>query len=178
MVQYRRNLLAGGTFFFTATLADRCSSALVENVELLRRAFRTARRERPFAVDAVVVLPDHLHIVMYLPVDDADFPGRWKRVKSLFTRYAVARGIVREPNKRGEYSLWQRRYWEHTVRDEGDFARHVDYIHYNPVKHGLVPRAGDWAYSSFRRYVKLRILPLDWGGSRGDFEGGFGERKG
>ncbi len=112
------NFVPGGTFFFTVTLADRHSSALVTSISLLRHAFRTTRRERPFSVDAIVVLPDHLHIVMTLPSDDSDFPGRWKRIKSLFTRHAVARGIACERNRRGEYALWQRRFWEHTVRDE------------------------------------------------------------
>jgi putative transposase len=148
MVLYRRNFIQGGTFFFTATLADRRSSALVKNIDLLRRAFRVTRHERPFAVDAVVVLPEHLHIVMTLPPGDADFPGRWKRIKSLFTRYVVAAGADCKPNRRGEYALWQRRYWEHTIRNESDLTRHIDYVHYNPVKHGLVSRAGDWPHSS------------------------------
>jgi putative transposase len=175
MVSYRRNLVPGGTFFFTVTVADRRSSVLVDHIGSLRRAFRTTRREHPFAIDAMVVLPDHFHIVMTLPPDDADFPGRWKRIKSLFTRHVVAAGVACERNPRGEYSLWQRRFWEHTIRDEADLIRHFDYIHYNPVKHGLVPRAGDWPHSSFHRYVKLGVLPRDWGGvaARGS---GFGER--
>jgi putative transposase len=177
MVFYRRNFVPGGTFFFTATLADRRSMALVENIGLLRRAFRTTRHERPFSVDAVVVLPDHLHIVMTLPPDDADFPGRWKRIKSLFTRYVVARDPNYDRNKRGEYALWQRRFWEHTIRDETDFARHVDYIHYNPVKHRLVAQVRAWPYSSFHRYIKLGLLPRDWGGvAVSDLR--FGERLG
>jgi putative transposase len=176
MVQYRRNFVPGGTFFFTVTLANRQSSVLVAHLDVLRRSFRKTRRERPFSIDAIVVLPDHLHVVMTLPPDDADFPGRWKRIKSLFTRYAIAGGVVSERNQRGEYSIWQRRYWEHTIRDEADLARHVDYIHYNPVKHGYVPQVGDWPHSSFHRYVKLGILPADWGGvANSDI--GFGERK-
>ncbi len=103
MVRYRRNFLPGGTFFFTVTLADRRSSALVENIDLLRSAFRTTRRERPFSIDAVVVLPDHLHVIMTLPPDDADFPGRWKRIKSLFTHRVVTRGVACERDQRGEY---------------------------------------------------------------------------
>jgi putative transposase len=164
MVLYRRNFVAGGTFFFTVTLADRRSSVLVQNIALLRYAFRITRSERPFAIDAVVVLPDHLHIVMTLPQDDADFPGRWKRIKSLFTRKVVAHGLGFKRNQRGEYALWQRRFWEHTIRDEEDLARHIDYIHYNPVKHGLVTQVCDWPHSSFHRYVKLGVLPRDWGG--------------
>ena len=177
MVHYRRNFLAGGTFFFTATLADRRSSVLVENIGLLRRTFRTTRHEHPFPIDAVVVLPDHLHIVMTLPPDDADFSGRWKRFKSLFTHYVVAHGLEYQRNRRGEYALWQRRFWEHTIRDETDLVQHIDYIHYNPVKHGLVSQVSDWPYSSFHRYVKLSVLPEDWGGvAVADLR--FGERIG
>ncbi|HEX3504717.1 MAG TPA: transposase [Xanthobacteraceae bacterium] len=165
MVRYRRNFVPGGTFFFTATLADRRSRALVEYIGSLRRALRTTWRERPFSIDAAVVLPDHLHIIMTLPPDDADFSGRWKRFKGLFTRLAVAHGLASTRNQRGEYALWQRRFWEHTIRDETDFGRHIDYIHYNPVKHGLVSQVCDWPHSSFHRYVKLGVLPRDWGGN-------------
>jgi putative transposase len=177
MVRYRRNFLAGGTFFFTATLADRRSSALIDHIDLLKRAFRATRRERPFLLDAVVVLPDHLHVVITLPTDDADYPGRWKRFKSLFTRLVVARRGGFERNRRGEYSLWQRRFWEHTIRDESDLVRHIDYIHYNPVKHGLVSRVSDWPHSSFHRYVKTGVLAKDWGGSFASTMP-FGERAG
>jgi putative transposase len=131
---------------------------------LLRRAFRTTRHERPFSIDAIVVLPGHLRVVMTLPSDDADFSGRWKRIKSLFTRYVVAHGLEYRRNRRGEYALWQRRFWEHTIRDDADLARHIDYVHYNPVKHGLVSQVNDWPHSSFHRYVKLGVLPKDWGG--------------
>jgi putative transposase len=124
-----------------------------------------------------VVLPDHVHTIMTLPPRDADFPGRWRRIKGLFTRTAVAAGATAARNRKGEYSLWQRRFWEHTIRDEEDFARHVDYIHFNPVKHGLVRRVRDWPYSSFHRYVRSGLLPADWGGSIRHDSGGFGERK-
>jgi putative transposase len=177
MVRYRRNFVAGGTYFFTVTLADRRSSVLVEHVTALRAAFRTTRSERPFAIDAIVVLPDHLHTIMTLPPDDPDFSGRWRQIKSLFTRSVVAAGATINRNQKGEYELWQRRFWEHTVRDETDFARHVDYIHYNPVKHGLVSRACDWPHSSFHGYVRQGILPQDWGGDVNEGRADFGERK-
>jgi len=151
MVLYRRNLVPGGTFFFTVTLADRDSRVLVEHVASLRDAFRLTRRERPFIIEAIVILPDHLHAVVTLPPDDADFSGRWRRLKSHFTRRVLAAGIAVSRNSRGEYALWQRRFWEHTVRDESDFARHVDYIHFNPIKHGLTSRVADWPHSSFHR---------------------------
>jgi putative transposase len=176
MVRYRRNFVPGGTFFFTVTVADRRSSVLVERIAALRAAFRVTRSETPFAIDAIVVLPDHLHTIMTLPPDDSDFSGRWRRIKSLFTRRIAAQDETLQ-NKRGEYAVWQRRFWEHTVRDETDFARHVDYIHYNPVKHGLVSRARDWPYSSFHRYVRQELLPEDWGGDVSQAWGDFGERK-
>jgi putative transposase len=178
MVRYRRNLVPGGSFFFTVTLADRRSSILVDHVGVLRAAFRIARQERPFQIDAIVVLPDHLHAIFTLPPDDADFSGRWRRIKGHFTRQIIAAGISvgRHPN--GEYALWQRRFWEHTIRDDGDFARHVNYIHFNPVKHGLVTRVRDWPYSSFRLYVRRGLLTEDWAGAVDEGGMGFGERRG
>jgi len=113
---------------------------------------------------------------MTLPQGDSDFSGRWRRIKSVFTRQAVAHGVSAAQNRRGEYSLWQRRFWEHTVRDEIDFARHVDYVHYNPVKHGLVKRVSDWPHSSFHRYVRCGIVPEDWGGTVEPEGTLFGER--
>jgi len=154
MVRYRRNFVAGGTFFFTVTLADRRASTLVDRIAVLRAAFRVTQSERPFAIDAIVILPDHLHAVMTLPPDDPGFSGRWRRIKSRFTHDVMRNGLPVMRNRRGEYALWQRRFWEHTVRDESDFARHVDYSHYNPVKYGLVSRVSDWPHSSFHRYVK------------------------
>ena len=174
MVHYRRNFLPGGTFFFTVTLADRRSSILVDHAGALRHAFRVTRAERPFGIDAIVVLPEHLHVVMTLPIDDADFSGRWRRIKSVFT-HEVARRMPLARNARGEHALWQRRFWEHTIRNDADFERHVDYIHYNPVKHGLVSRVNDWPHSSFHRYVRKGILPKDWGGNAGGSDMDFGE---
>jgi len=138
MVRYRRNFVPGGTFFFTVTLDDRRSSALVDHVALLRAAFRKTRTERPFVVDAIVVLPDHLHAIMTLPPDDSDFSDRWRRIKGIFTRSVVAAGVPISRDHRGEYALWQKRFWEHTIRNDRDFERCADYIHFNPVKHRLV----------------------------------------
>jgi putative transposase len=175
MVLYRRNFVPGGTFFFTAAIVDRRTGALIENIGLLRHACRLTCQERPFSINAVVVLPDHLHIITTLPADDADYPGRWKRCKSLFSRLVAKRSSGGSKNQRGEYALWQRRYWEHTIRDDVDFERHVNYIHYNPVKHGLVTRVADWPYSSFHRYVARGILPSDWAGDSSELSGRFGE---
>lgn len=176
MVYYRRNRVPGGTYFFTVTLADRRSRILVEYINDLRASFRAVRRERPFQVEAIVVLPDHLHTVWALPENDADYSSRWRALKSQFTRRLRTRGVPLQANSKGEYTLWQRRYWEHTIRDEDDLKRHVDYIHYNPVKHGLVGRTADWPYSSFHRYVRRGWLPRDWATAVPDSDDlGFGE---
>ena len=176
MVLYRRNRIEGGTYFFTVTLSDRRSRLLVEHAIQLREAFQSTRRERPYKIDAIAVLPDHLHVVMTLPADDSDFAGRWRRIKGHFSSALLDAGVDLPRRSNGELALWQRRYWEHTVRDESDYARHVDYIHFNPVKHGHVRRVGDWPYSSFHRYVRAGLLPDDWAGVVSDGAGSFGER--
>ena len=162
MVLYRRNRTQGGAFFSTVTLADRRSRMLVEHTDLLREAFRMVRREHPFRIEAMVVLPDHLHTIWTLPQDDNDYSSRWRAIKSRFTRAVRKRGVPLIPNAKGEYGLWARRYWEHTIRDDRDLQTHVDYIHYNPIKHGLVKRVTDWPFSSFHRYVRLGWLGRDW----------------
>ena len=173
MVNYRRNYVPGGTYFFTVTLRDRSSRLLTAHIGLLREAFRVVRSKQPFRIEAVVVLPEHLHTIWTLPGGDDDYPGRWRAIKSAFTRAVVKSGVAVARNENGEYALWQRRYWEHTIADERDFRLHVDYIHFNPVKHGWAKQAADWPYSSFHRHVKLGILPPDWAG--GGEEGKFGE---
>jgi putative transposase len=177
MVCYRRNLVPGGTYLFTLALADRRSAALTDNIAVLRSAFRIARRERPFDIDAVVILPEHLHVVMTLPSDDADYSSRWRRIKGLFS-HSVAKKLGLRPNTRGEHVLWQSRFWEATIRDESDLERHIDYIRYNPIKHGLVSRVTDWPYSSFHQYVRHGLLPDDWAGDARVGAQGYGERIG
>ena len=164
MVRYRRNPVPGGTYFFTVTLFDRKKDWLVRHVDLLRDALRQTQRMQPFTIDAMVVLPDHLHAVWTLPPDDADFAQRWSSAKSRFSRALSKSGVPVRQSAGGTYDVWQPRYWEHTIRDEQDFAHHVDYIHYNPVKHGHVTRVADWPHSSFHRYVRAGQLPADWGG--------------
>jgi len=173
MVNYRRNLVPGGTYFFTVNLRDRSARLLTEHIGLLRAAFRAVKRKQPFRVDAIVILPEHLHTIWTMAEGDADYPGRWRAIKSAFTRAVVKSGVAVERNEQGEYALWQRRYWEHTIADENDFRRHVDYIHFNPVKHGWAKQVVDWPYSSFHRYVQQGILPPDWAGSSD--AGKFGE---
>jgi putative transposase len=177
MTNYRRNFLSGGSYFFTVNLAERRARLLIDHIRLLRAAFRYARARHPLAVDAIVILPDHLHAVWTLPEGDCDYPLRWRLIKSAFSRALPATERISPSRMRkGERGIWQRRFWEHTIRDERDFARHVDYIHFNPVKHGFVARARDWPYSSFRRMARLGVYPEDWGGDFEEDADVFGER--
>ncbi|HEB92121.1 MAG TPA: transposase [Gammaproteobacteria bacterium] len=176
MVAYRRNFIPGGSYFFTVTLLDRSSSLLVDRIDDLREAMRSVRAERPFTLDAVVVLPDHLHCIWTLPPGDADYSLRWREIKSRFSRRIPVGGLRTAGRiKKAERGIWQRRFWEHTLRDSLDVERHVDYIHYNPVKHGYANRVVDWPYSSFHRYVDQGEYPRDWAAG-GQCEGkAFGE---
>jgi putative transposase len=177
MTSYRRNFVAGASFFFTVNLADRRQKLLTEYMEPLRSAFKYTQARHPFTIDSIVVLPDHLHAIWTLPEGDADFAMRWRLIKSTFSRALPAgEGISASRLSKGERAIWQRRYWEHMLRDEGDFSRHVDYIHYNPVKHGHVSCVKHWPYSSFHRMVRLGILPDDWAGDDGHDDREFGER--
>lgn len=176
MSQYRRAKIEGGVFFFTVTRADRSSDLLVRHIDRLRQIYSSIQQRFPFETIAICVLPDHLHALWSMPADDADFPLRWGLIKSGFSRGlpSDARRTQSKIAKR-EKGIWQRRYWEHAVRDDDDLERHVDYIHFNPVKHGYVSRVYDWPHSSFRRYVARGLLPMDWGGDAKDTGGKFGE---
>jgi REP-associated tyrosine transposase len=177
MTTYRRNFIAGGTYFFTVNLADRRRSLLIDNIDRLRAAFRYARNRYPFTIDAIVVLPDHLHTMWTLPDRDSDFAVRWNLIKGSFSRGLPREELVSVSRLRSrERGIWQRRYWEHTIRGEDDFARHFDYIHFNPVKHGHVEEPAGWPYSSFHRMVRLGFYPASWAGDLQDPEGRFGER--
>ncbi|MEA2920169.1 MAG: REP-associated tyrosine transposase [Bradyrhizobium sp.] len=162
-------------FFFTVVLAERPSQLLSDKIDRLRSAYRAVQQRRPFETIAICVLPDHLHALWQLPEGDADFSSRWSLIKSGFSRGLDSK--VRSASKVGkrEKGIWQRRYWEHAIRDDRDLERHVDYIHFNPVKHGHVTRVADWPHSSFHRYVERGLLAADWGGDVRDIQGSFGE---
>ena len=150
MTNYRRNYVDGGTYFFTVNLADRKQKLLIEQVDILREAFRVVKKAHPFQIDAIVILPDHLHTIWTLPENDHDFSLRWRQIKSNFSRHLEKQeSISKSRLQKQERGIWQRRFWEHTIRNEEDFIHHVDYIHYNPVKHGYVKQMEDWCYSSF-----------------------------
>ncbi|SCY09641.1 putative transposase [Nitrosospira sp. Nl5] len=176
MTEYRRNFVKGGSYFFTVALADRSQNLLVDHIDALRKAFRSVKAEYPFVLDAMVVLPEHLHCIWTLPAGDADYPDRWRRVKAAFSRGLPDRS-PRSLSKvrKGERGIWQRRYWEHTLRDDNDWQRHMDYIHYNPVKHRHVEYVADWPYSTFHRYVEVGIYQRDWAGNAEVSSGQFGE---
>ncbi|MEN8177012.1 MAG: transposase [Pseudomonadota bacterium] len=166
MSDYRRNRLPGGTYFFTVNLLERKSDLLIRHIEALREAIRHVRRSRPFHIDAWVVLPEHMHCIWTLPEGDADYSSRWKAIKIRFAKQipkTEQRSQVRL--RRGEREIWQRRFWEHTIRDEQDYEAHMDYVHINPVKHGLVESVRDWPYSTFHRHVELGMYPEDWAGA-------------
>ena len=169
MPDYRRAWQAGGTYFFTVNLLQRTGNDLLtRQVALLREVVRAVRRGHPFTIHGWVVLPDHLHCVIELPAGDADFALRWRLIKAGFSKGVPARewrsGVRR---RRGERGIWQRRYWEHLIVDEADYRAHMDYVHINPVKHGLVAGVADWPYSTFHHLVARGVYPADWGGSAG-----------
>jgi putative transposase len=166
MVKYRRNRIAGATYFFTVTLRDRRSDLLVREIEALRKAWRKAVSRVPHTVIAAVVLPDHLHAVIRMEDHAADFPRLWQDIKKGFTRRTVQPGAP---------SAWQSRYWERTVRDEAELQSCVDYVHINPLKHGLVNAVADWPHSTFHCYVRNGWLSQDWAASP-HASGMFGER--
>ena len=166
-MEYRRALIKGGTYFFTLVTHNRrqflCQP---ENISLLRESFRYVMQRHPFKIDAIVILPEHLHCIWTLPDGDSNFPTRWRLIKSYFSRHCDAQyhgKMTSSRQKKKEQTLWQRRFWEHQIQTEQDLVHHIDYIHYNPVKHGLVNVPLAWKYSSFHRYVHQGIYHLKWG---------------
>ena len=168
MPNYRRARVPGGCFFFTQ-VTDRRAPLFHDAAArtLLGSVFRRCRARWPFAVTAIVLLPDHLHAIWTLPPGDGDFSTRWAWLKKEFTKAWLAVGGAEQaisPGRRRERlrGVWQPRFWEHTIRDEDDFEQHFDYVHYNPVKHGLVRSPGEWPWSSFHRWVRLGVYPPNW----------------
>ncbi len=176
MPNYIRPGIKGGRWFFTVNLMDRQSSLLIEEITILREAIAKTKRRFPFRIDAIVVLPDHLHAVWTLPEDDTDFSVRWRLIKTHFSKAAPRSDKPTQSRiRRGERGIWQRRFWEHAIRDESDYRHHLEYCYINPVKHGYVKRVEDWPYSSFHRDVRAGLFPEDWAGDF-DENGDFGER--
>ena len=175
-MRYRRSNEAGGTWFFTVKLLDRTSDLLVRHVDILREVTREVRLAHRFEIVAIAVLPEHLHAIWQLPAGDADYPLRWSLIKAGFSR-RIETGEPISASRAGkrERGIWQRRYWEHQSRDDADLAAHVDYIHYNAVKHAHASRTVDWPFSSIHRFIEQGWIAADWGADVAA-SGGFGER--
>ncbi len=166
-MKYRRAQTEGGIYFFTVVTDARrpflCES---ENISLLRTSFAEIKSKHPFTIDAIVILPDHIHCLWTLPLEDSDYSMRWRQIKSAFSRRCSPRykgKITQSQIKKKEQAIWQRRFWEHEIQNELDFQKHVEYIHYNPVKHGLANAPINWEYSSFKRYVDRGMYSKEWG---------------
>lgn len=155
MPNYRRVFISGGTWFFTVNLLERDRTLPVDRIRDLRLAVYRVKRRHPFRIEAMVVLPEHLHAIWTLPPGESNFPLRWRLIRSAFSRSVPKTEWLSDVRvKRGERGIWQRRYWEHAIRDEGDFNRHVAYCYYNPVKHGYVTTPAAWPHSTFHRDVR------------------------
>jgi putative transposase len=166
MPNYRRAWHPGGTYFFTVNLLERSGNdLLVRHIDLLREAVKAVRHAHPFTIHAWVVLPEHLHCVIELPIGDEDFALRWRLIKSHFSKSLPKTELLSATRiRRGERGIWQRRFWEHLIRDEKDFSAHMDYVHINPLKHGLVKRVSDWPYSTFHLLVEQDVYLANWAG--------------
>jgi putative transposase len=166
MSEYRRAKVKSGRFFFTVNCLHRGRNGiLIDNINHLRASFRKVKQDHPFTIEAIVVLPDHLHCIWTMPEGDADFSKRWTLIKANFSRSVPAGETVpvsKSRQRRGERAIWQRRFWEHQIRNDHDYKNHIDYIHFNPVKHGYCKRAGDWPFSSFCKFVRDGVYPPDW----------------
>ena len=180
-MQYRRANIAGASYFITANLAERGTrgtTSLTEHIDVLRDALQHVKSSHPFHIDAMVVLPDHFHLLMTLPPDDANFSTRIGAIKS--ARSTIARQhpkieLTRASREsKRERGIWQRRFWEHLIRDDLDYANHVDYIHINPVKHGHVQRAVDWPHSTIHHFIERGVVDANWAVDVGDGEVGEG----
>jgi putative transposase len=178
--QYIRSRAFGGTYFITiVTYQRRPILTRPDNVMLLREIIGSVKNQYPFSIDAWVLLPDHMHCIWSLPDGDRDFSKRIGLIKSGFSKqvkpeFRFNHCASESRHKHRESTIWQRRFWEHTILDERDFRQHMDYVHFNPVKHGLVQRVVDWPYSTFHRYVQQNVYPPDWAGDA-QIDGNFGE---
>ena len=169
MPDWRRSQVPGGTFFFTVVTDNRIPLfASADARKMLGQVLRECRRQWPFNLDGIVLLPDHLHVIWSLPRGDMNYSRRWAWLKSQFTQRWIAAGgqaqsVTSGRHRDGRKGVWQPKFWEHTLQDDEDFERHLNYIHYNPVKHGYVSSPRDWPWSSFHRYVKAGVYDADWG---------------
>jgi putative transposase len=169
MSDYRRNFEPGGTYFFTVVTERRAPLFANERAQhLLGEVMRECQSAYPFTLIAIVLLPDHLHALWELPAGDDRYSQRWKRIKSEFTRRWLSLGGTEQPQppsrlREKRRGIWQRRFWEHTIRDLDDLEKHFDYIHFNPVKHRYVARPRDWTATTFHRWIERGHYDINWG---------------
>lgn len=181
MSNYRRADTKGATYFFTVVTYRRQKILCNEDIRTaLHDGIQATRINHPFVIDAWALLPDHLHCIWSLPEHDANFSVRWAMIKRYVSKQCSPalqqKNLMNQSkNRRNESTLWQRRFWEHQIRDNHDYQKHMDYIHYNPVKHGYVSRTIDWPHSTFHRYVRQGVYAEDWGGEALAIDGKFGE---
>ena len=181
MSRYRRSRTPGGTYFFTVvTYQRRPILTQLESREILRQVIHEVRKSHPFTVDAWVLLPNHFHCLWTLPEGDEDYSKRLGLIKASFSKKAKQlfhreKWMNQSKKQHRESTIWQRRFWEHKIRDDRDYQNHMDYLHYNPVKHELVKRVKDWPYSTFHRYVEKGVYPDEWGSNYSKLDGDFGE---
>ncbi|OQK16487.1 transposase [Methyloprofundus sedimenti] len=166
-MQYHRVYIKGACYFFTLVTEKRRPIFKDEKqINILRESFKKVMKKYPFTINAIVVLPDHLHCIWTLPEGDHDYSTRWRLIKTGFSKNCDKTNI-NQPNqariRKKQQAIWQHRFWEHMIRNEQDYHEHIDYIHYNPVKHGYTNKAVDWPYSSLHQYIKDGIIPKNWG---------------
>lgn len=162
-MRYIRSKIPGATYFFTVNLANRSHGILIKKINILRNAIQITKTRYPFKINAYVILPDHIHLMMTLPEDDRNFSIRWSMIKSCFSqKISPYETISASRKKKRERAIWQRRFWEHLIRDEKDYEQHVNYIHFNPVRHGYVNKPSHWKYSSIHHYILEKVIPEDW----------------
>jgi len=182
MPNYQRAMTKGGTYFFTVVTFQRQKILCELDIRTaLRDGIRATQKIHPFCIDAWVLLPDHLHCIWTLPLDDANFSVRWAMIKRYVSKECGSKfqhphGNSASKIKRNESTIWQRRFWEHQIRDEHDYEKHMDYLHFNPVKHGYVSRAADWPYSTLLRLIQEGVYDKNWGWDNSvDMDDTFGE---
>lgn len=174
--RYKRVLVPNATYFFTVNLQNRKSDLLIQRINSLRFAFKKVKHNYPFYIDAIVIMPDHWHMIMTLPEADMNYPVRLSLIKSIFSRQIQPDEIISESRKnKRERGIWQRRYWEHMIRDVRDYEQHINYIHFNPVKHGYVHNPSDWKYSSIHCFIKDNVLSENWATDNSFKELNYGE---
>ncbi len=177
-MQYKRSDIKGGSYFFTVNLANRKSSLLTDHIKNLKKAINQVKQTHPFIIEAMVILPEHIHAIWTLPQDDNGYAKRWMLIKSNFSRSIPKNEHINKSRfRKRERGIWQRRYWEHAIRDEKDLQNHIDYIHYNPVKHGQVNNPTDWPHSTIHHYIKTGRLEPNWGNDINPIDLTVGESK-